>query len=392
MVAIPNKSVKRNIETSVELYGKVHQYDKPLIEKPGHQSDNFTDFLIMNMLYNSKSHEIKQSFLFPSAHYVMDTVTHAGKLLEYSMSQQVKEPELVYGRYWHGSMFAYKLLFVIGNLSDVRWINFLICTFTMFAFSICFYKHFQPMDFYLTLLSLIFVNYYMIFHSMQFTPAFLIAFFGAVAVLKRFEMKKELVSTFLIIGACTAYFDLLTVPALTVGLPMICWVLKQNSTSDFKADLKQLIQFGAVWICGFIGTWTFKWLLIYCFTDYSIMQEITFKVTERAGVWQGSRLDAIGANFNMLHLVYLNCTILILVLLTIFFFKKGNGKKVVLLMFVAMSPLAWIFLTANHAEMHNWFVYRCLLVTILGVFLSFSQCIDWEKISNLFTRKGKKPV
>lgn len=393
-VAIPNKSVKKNIQTSLELYGDVPQYDKPVIDKPGHQADNFTDFLILGMMYNSKSDNIKESLLFPSTHFVEDTFTHSGRMLEYSIAHQDEQPQLVYGRYWHGSMFAYKFLFLTTHLSDVRWLNFLICTVVLFVFAINFYKRFRPAEFYLTLLSLVFVNYYMIFHSMQFTPVFIIAFLGAVTILKRNELNKELYTTFLIIGACTAYFDLLTVPMITLGLPLLCWVLRLDDTSDFKKNFFQIVRFGAIWVLGYVGTWFFKWLLIAGLTDYSIMEEINFKVSERAGVWQGSRLDAIIVNLRMIHLVYLCCTLLGLTLLSVFFRKRFNGKKVALLLVVAIMPLVWIFVTANHSEMHNWFVYRCLLVFIMGVFLAYAQIIDWQKAGSFFSfkRKTKKSL
>lgn len=245
---------------------------------------------------------------------------------------------------------------------------------------------------YALLLGLIFVNYYMVLTSFQFTPVTLIALIGAVLLVGRVNHQKDTGVLFIILGGLTCYFDLLTTPLLTLGIPILVWIILQPDVKKILVKLSEIVKLSVLWLIGYIATWMFKWMLIALFTDYSIVRDVKSKMGERAGTWRGSRIHAIQANVDMLELVPLALLTIAGILLTIFYFNRNGIKKSILFLIVALFPFLWLFITANHSEMHNWFTYRTLWISISGLLLAFSSLIDWKAIRNTFVKKNTSGI
>lgn len=385
---LPDKPIQKNIEKSVDIYQKEHLYPQHFIKKPGHQSDNFTDFLIINMIYNMKSGYFVNNLLLPGGQAAYDTNGLAVSDIQYSIQHPDRSVDYTYGRYWHGSMFAYRFLFLVSDLNGVRWLNFMACSLIIFAFVSRVDKCMKLQEKYALLLGLIFVNYYMVLTSFQFTPVILIALIGAVLLVGRVNHQKDTGVLFIILGGLTCYFDLLTAPLLTLGIPILVWIILQPDVKKILVKLSEIVKLSVLWLIGYIATWMFKWMLIALFTDYSIVRDVKSKMGERAGTWRGSRIHAIQANVDMLELVPLALLTIAGILLTIFYFNRNGIKKSILFLIVALFPFLWLFITANHAEMHNWFTYRTLWISISGLLLAFSSLIDWKAIRNTFVKKN----
>lgn len=344
----------------------------------------------MDMIYNVSPHKPFKYVLFPQGHFAPELTSVGIVNLKYSIDHQHEEPNLKYGRYWQGSSFAYRWLFAIASLSGVRWMNFLICSVVLFAFVGKLNEFLEKPSVYLILLGLIFVNYYMIFMSFQFTPVFLIAMIGGIAMMKRVKYQQSVGVLFLILGALTCYFDLLTTPILTLGIPLLIWLALQSDVSQWMEKVKLIIFFSIIWFIGYVATWAFKWLLIYLFTDYSIVQEIQQQINLRSGVWKGSRFDAILANVKMLNSVPLFALFAGLILLMIAFFNKKGIQKATLFLVISLIPLLWMFVTANHVEIHSWFTYRSLWITLSALFLSIGCMISWDKVRLPLIKKKQR--
>src|SRR5690606_6488386 len=81
---IPNSSVRKNIERSVEKYEHEGIYPHPFINEKGHQSDLFTDYLMIDLIYNSSPHKPFKYFLFPQGHFI-DVKDNGVHHLKYSI-------------------------------------------------------------------------------------------------------------------------------------------------------------------------------------------------------------------------------------------------------------------------------------------------------------------
>lgn len=378
---LPNNSIKKNIERSVAIYNDEHAYPQYFIRKKAHELDNYTDYLIINLIYSSSPHKPLKYFLFPQGYTSYEQSLSATIHINEGINKKILEPNFIYGRYWHGSSFAYRLLFAITDLSGVRWMNFMICSIAIFAFITALTKNIPKPEMYWISIGLIFVNYYLVLMSLQFTPVFLIAIIGSIALLKRRSREKRIDFLFLLLGSFTSYFDLLTAPIITLGIPLLIWVASQREITDWFKKFKTIIGYSLLWFFGYVLTWTFKWLLIFLFTDYSIVDEIKYKMGERAGVWNNSRMYAVWENIKMLNIVPFNIILTGLVILAIIYFNRKGLQRAGLFFIITLMPLVWLFFTANHAEMHSWFTYRSLWVAVSGLFLTIGSLIRWEDVS-----------
>lgn len=387
---LPNTSVKKNIEKSVGIYYDEPVYSKGYIRHAAHQSDNFTDYLIMNFIYNYSPHKPLKYMLIPQCHMKGGGSEYASYHLQHSVENQKSEPNFEYGRYWHGSTFAYRFLFTVTDLSGVRWLNFLACSMAIFGLVYSFGSSVPKSQMYLFLLGMMLINYYVVFTSLQFTPVFIIALMGCISLIKKVKNHRRTDVLFLVLGAVTCYFDLLTAPVMTLGVPLLIWVILQPNVLDLFQKIKTVLGYSILWAVGYIASWLFKWLLLYVFSSHSIVEEIKYKLGERAGTWEGTRFDAIVANVSKLNLVIFNVIIIGLAILALIYFNRRGIKKAILFFLIALIPLVWYFVIANHSESHSWFTFRSLWISVSGLFLMVGSLIRWEDIKLTFSRKNKE--
>lgn len=384
---LPNASVRKHIEKSVGVYYDEPVYSRAYIRDPAHQSDNFTDYLVMNFIYNYSPHKPLKYMLIPQCHMKGGGSDHASYHLQHSLEHQKSEPNFKYGRYWHGSTFAYRFLFAVTDLSGVRWLNFLACSLVVFGLVYRFGSSVSKAQMYLFMLGMVFVNYYVVFTSLQFTPVFMIALAGCISLVKKVKDHRRTDVLFLVLGAVTCYFDLLTAPLMTLGVPLLVWGMMQPAVSDLLKKIQTVVGYSVLWATGYILSWLFKWLLIYVFSSHSIVDEIKYKLGERAGTWEGTRLDAVFANVGHLNLVVFNLLFIGLVILALIRFNRQGIRKALLFFFIALMPLVWYFVIANHSESHSWFTFRSLWITVSGLFLMVGSLIRWEDLRFPFFHK-----
>lgn len=376
---LPNKPIKNNIKKSVEKYEYEKNYPSYFIREPAHKLDNFTDFLILDIIYNVTPNKPFKYVLLPRMNLVYKGHEATGNI-EYSINHPEIEPNFNYGRYWLGSSFVYRCFFLVCNLSNLKWLFFLIGSLTIFSFAYSTGKFLGKPQMYLLLLGAIFANYYLFFMSLQFAPVFLITFWGSIILINREKQKKRIDTLFLSLGAITCYFDLLTTPVLSVGIPLLVWIGLQPDNLNLLKKMKKVIGNALLWFVGYVMTWIFKWILVFIFTDYDIIKDVKDEFIERSGLWHGTRIDALKANFEMFYPRPFYAVLILLVILALAYFNKKGIQKAILFLMIAFIPLIWGFATANHIEMHSWFTYRAFWVTISGIFLALSALIRWEDI------------
>lgn len=100
--------------------------------------------------------------------------------------------------------------------------------------------------------------------SLQFSWVFYISIIGAMIVVKfRDQLSKagRISLFFLVLGMFTSYFDLLTYPLFTWGIPMIWWIVMEEHKEGIKEQLQQVLFCGISWIFGYGGLWAGKWFI-----------------------------------------------------------------------------------------------------------------------------------
>ena len=141
-------------------------------------------------------------------------------------------------------------------------------------------------------------------------------------------------------------------------------------------------QLGAslLWPIGYAATWGAKWLLATLTTPMNVFSDASAQASVRAAVEDYSRWEAVGRNLDLVPWLYVAIAAGVLAFLAVRHFRKEGWRQALLCLAVALAPLAWYLVLANHSYEHYWFTYRSLAITVLGLLLALASLINWGRV------------
>lgn len=174
-----------------------------------------------------------------------------------------------YPRYWHGYLIFLRPLLIIMNLGSIRSI-YAVVLFLLIGLTT--YHLIKRSDIYVGiafLISLAVGNAATFFFSMQFSNLWIVTLLAMLLMLckpKYIEKFQNMLIFFFMVGSLTNFFDLLTVPLISWGIPMITYYYINNKyptseKEDGEKPYERLIFTGVFWTIGYGLTWFTKWLL-----------------------------------------------------------------------------------------------------------------------------------
>ena len=233
--------------------------------------------------------------------------------------------------------------------------------------------------------------------SLQFITVFAIFNLAIMFILLFFDKiskSKNFFYVFLMIGMLTCYFDLLTYPIVTLGIPLLIWLLMMNKDKilSFGQNFKQIVLGTVGWCIGYFGIWVGKLLLGSIITGNNLFNTaIGAANTRTSGTVfseELSRTFPITEAFSKIFTepVCLLMVILIVVVLSLIILKKikinKQKTKDNLWMFIlALIPLIWYIVLANHSASHVFFTYRTLSVLIFAIGCYVVSVMEKPKIT-----------
>ena len=189
---------------------------------------------------------------------------------------------------------------------------------------------------------------------------------------------------FALVGLLTNYLDLLTFPLVTLGFPLaLLLALRMERGDGLRALLPRLIACGLCWALGYAGMWMLKWAFVAGVFGMDrlagIFEQAALRVSSASNGEAFSRLSALRLNLG----VILDKSAYLLVLLAGFASSclialhrahraHQSGLRARLQpgalapALLALVPLLWCLVMANHAYDHAFFTYRNLTVTFLA--------------------------
>ena len=318
-----------------------------------------------------------------NARYEYEDTSMVQALNDYANDVAVKEPmryEMTYPRYWHGYLVVLKPLLLFFNVSEIRLLNLLVQTALFFWMLWLILKRYGGGYVIPVVLMLMILNPAVLPLSLQFTWVYGISLVAAVILLQMKDPIKngKYLLFFLGIGMVTSYFDLLTYPLITLGLPLSLLLLRQETTG-WKGKTWKVFAVSSVWGVGYAVMWAGKWVCLMLFGGTNIFREVTSKIIERtAMVGEEQESLTFGMAVSKPLSVVLNGPFLImfaLVLIGCFFYalrkkRSLSGtdlKEMIPWLILAAEPFLWFGMLSNHTWVHYWFAYRELSVTVLAL-------------------------
>lgn len=376
---IPQSSIKENVIISTHTLQKEGLYKKFFNFKL-FQMDNFTDTYMLNLAISADSkHPIEAGMMnydYKSKNF-MDLAYDTEKVAQGETEDLEKSS---YGRYWQGYQVTLRPLLTILTYPQIRILNYII--FTMLIISIIWLLAHEISTGTACLfgLSLLLINFPIVPYSMQFSTCFYIAFISMILLMKIPMLTKSdanILGTFFIIGGITSYLDFLTTPQLTLGLPLIVYMLTKHPKDTWKI----VIAISIAWALGYGLLWASKWMIGYLLTGNNILADAMQSAELRtSNQYKGMEmtipniLNFIWINIKAKGLLPLLYAGIIGILLCLGIYlkilkSKQTFKEYSWLLLIALIVPIWFLVLRNHSIQHGWFTWRAGLLSLFSLLL-----------------------
>ncbi len=361
---IPNKALEPQYPKSIAQISDEEVYANYLFSADGSILDNYMDTLMLKTCHVSDA---------------------------YDNSIQAAFDNNGYPRYWNGYLLTLRPLMTQFTYQQIRYISMFIL---LVSFCFCFSGIHQELGWGTAAgfaVSMIMCFLVFIGESLQYFSVFMILFAEILIILylpAGCTMKNGALLLFCA-GMTINYFDLLTAPLLTLGIPMIvliCLNTERYSESSKPAAWLDVIRCSVSWGTGYAVCWASKWLL-----GTLVLGDNIF-----ADAWKTARFRVEGSEtvpldralmfrtnfetyfFSKGHKPFAFIVLLLLVLMIILLRRpdKSRMKTALPILFTALYPYVWFFVLSNHSQLHYFYTYRIQAITMFAVFAAIANSID----------------
>ncbi len=390
---IPAGRLLLGCANSISVFQQEGTYPLVMAGYPNSQLDNYTDgSMLNNAIYSGVESPINQAvscyrYSYSDQNPMESFISYLWMDESYSV---VSCP-----RYWHGFLIVLKPLLMFMSYTDIRVWNGLLQLLMTGALIGLFVR--RSLSHYIPpmLVSLFFLNPQVVALSLQYSTVFNLTLLSMLLFLlfsEHIDKKNCYAEFFLLAGIATSYFDLLTYPLLTLGLPLtLVLIYRQKHSSKVKPLLIQTIQYSISWGIGYAGMWAGKWLISIFVLGPGTLTEVSKSLQTRSlsgAASEGSSLfTIIGHNLAMFDkpvylLLFLVTTIGYLICMILKKIKPIDLiNRLTPYILIILMPFAWYVVTANHAEVHSWFTHRTLVIAVFGFFCMLAAICDTDKSS-----------
>jgi len=357
--------------------------------------EGFSDYWILLMAENNAPDTLLNRTLM--MYYQMTGREHPGaSLISHYVYGREYDAYYEYSRYWHGYMIFVKPLLLFCDYAAIRLINGIVQILVLFIVVALMYKRGLKeliLPYFITYLLMMPL---VLMQCMFYSPCFYLTNLAVVILILFRGRKERLGLIFFVTGILLAYFDFLSFPFITFGIPFLVWLYMEYKDNGFKVCLpsfiKELIVSGIAWLMGYMLMWVTKWVITYIFSSKDAFKTALSVVSLRTGFDDGSssglslRFSAIGMNWEAwwhTPVTIIFAAILIAELLAILFHKrsgrenaKKNGKEIAKVAaafgLIALTPFAWYFCLSNHSTVHPWFANKTLAIFSFGLLIALT--------------------
>ena len=395
--SIPNDAIRKNVIKSARVFQEEGLYRK-LFNFKLFQMDNFTDCCMMNLAISGDDEKPVESAMMNYNYKSKNFMELASDTEKIASGDTTNLERHSYGRYWQGYQTTLRPVLTMLDYTGIRALNYILFAALL---TVCLYLLGKTISAKVALMfgiSLIAINFPIIPLSLQFSTCFYIALTGMILVMKypKLTQGTNVYCTFFTLGAVTSFMDFLTTPQLTLGLPLIIYLLTRRGK---EKDWKTVIILSVVWTMGYGLLWASKWMTGYLLTGNNILADAMQSAELRSSnLYKGMEMTIpniisfIWDNIRAKHLTGLFWLALAALAALVFVYvrtlkDRRAFKEYSWLLLVAMIVPVWFLALRNHSIQHGWFTWRAGLLSLFSLMLFIYYTTD---IKRLF-HKSKKP-
>jgi len=379
---IPNEKMKQNViesEKFLETKGIAERVGKTIL-------DNWTDALMINTSYSVDSSNPLESLIYARRSYSPNRNLTLYEIEENKeenpikdLKENIKEENTryyEYSRYWHGYLIFLRPLLCICNYTTIRIILIsIIDILSLVLIYLVFKKVDKIMSIILAILML-YASFQIVGMSITYFSVISISIIFSIYIIQKRNISPIF---FFIVGGITSFFDLLTTPILTLGLPLIIYLIVNKEECSYKKLFIMCLN----WAIGYVTIWISKWIIgsIICDNSNLITERGIEKIIQRSGNKIGeisiNYIDVIKNNFKYYQGMIITNIVILVTILVMFKYKlKKEDYKYII---ISLMPFAWYMITQNHSFIHAKYTHRILFITILSLSILSYKIVN-EKI------------
>ena len=377
---IDRNEIRENARESLRVLaqeGDYHNIFKPLSFL---KQDNFTDAIMIGCTVAEREDMTHfENMCFSPTYYPVEPIPRTLGIYKAVLDPDDATVEVGdYARYWHGYQMTLRPLLKYMDLKKIRILNYFVLSAMAMTVLLLLNKKIGRKYAIVFLLSILFVGFPVVPLSLQFVTCFLICFIAMITMLllpEKVITTKDNTLLFLIFGGITSFFDLLTTPLLTLGMPLIVMLLRRNRFPDYRCALLSCL----MWFLGYASVWITKWILAGVFTPYDIISSVSGAIAERSGSVVTLSSGMVTAAF----LSFLVLSIAAILFLVTSMRKRVNdsGNKYLSLVLIGLLPFLWAIVLQNHSVSHYWFVWRILAVSIFALGAYYVKVVNFNSLN-----------
>lgn len=219
---------------------------------------------------------------------------------------------------------------------------------------------------------------------------FYIAFIFSIYFLKKDIEKTKIPTVFFVIGGITNFFDFLTNPIITLGIPaIVCFLLLKEKKVSSQEMFIIIIYSMVTWTLGYGIMWGTKWIITDILYNRDIVKNAIQQVLFRTGYADGGKAYSISVLYQRIMRYsgkyYIPLLEIILCFyLGIYVFKLYNKEKKLFKNFkniypvivISILPIIWYIVLNNHSTIHAFFTYRNNIIFIIGIQIATLTLLD----------------
>lgn len=378
---LPTAPMEKNLTDSANTFQSEGTYPV-LFSWCTSQLDNYTDAIILqNAAHNSGENALTQAMAV-QRHSIGD-LDPASSLVHHYAHGEAFDTEEPYYQYWHGYLLYAKPLLLLTDYDGIRIINTIVQLGLLAVLMFLLWKKDLKQYILPYLVAIAFLMPIAMGKSLQFTSCYCIFMVGSIALLlAKDQLDAKEAYIFLTLGIATAYFDFLTYPIATLGVPAVlyCCMRKRSSAGE---TLFKGVKLCFSWGVGYIGMWASKWIIGTLVIGSNVLSAATEALTERSSL-TGVHGDSPILNLYVSLMVNVKSfiitpvtlvmavAVIVLLILLVRTMQKHKPAFVDLVrglfpfVVLACLPLIWYMATTNHSIIHHWFTNKALIVSVLA--------------------------
>ncbi len=381
---LPMGKIRRHAQESGEVLRMEGTYWRMLPYSPHTNLDNHTDSLmLLTAAYDNPKIGLAEKAMY-NYYNVINGLSLPESCAILTLEEEGGYTTHAYPRYWHGYLVVLKPLLLFLNLGEIRQLNWLVVMGSVLLTGILLEHRKKRRYLFPYLLFVCFLTPGTIASSLQNSAVYHMASAAGILFLAFYSKKRwqeHLWLFFMAVGMAASYFDLLTYPVVTLGLPLAFWLIlagEENISEGTKcADIfGHMLLYPLLWALGYAGMWFAKWQLASWITGENVIPDAVNSIRVRTGNVAFEREITGWDVYTKLSLylesnrIWTAALVFAGVCFLLLWLSKTRWKAWPVsasFLLLAGYPLLWGLFAKNHTYIHDLFSHRNWGLTVLGI-------------------------